>query len=1043
MYNYKQNKSLSAQKEADNIIDPSSNRTDIRWIMLIYFLSGACSLIDEVVWVRLLKLTLGNTVYASSIVVSVFMGGLALGAFIMSRYSDRINRRLRLYALLETLVTISAFAIPLALRATDKIYVWFFRSYHPDNSLILIVQVIFSGVILLVPSIIMGSTLPLLGRFVTAFEKEAGHLVGKLYAFNTLGAAVGCLLAGFILIRSYGVMGTLYIAAELNLLVAFGGWYLSRKHDNINSGKLEKKNFTISRQEVGNNTDRRFYILVIAFFMSGFISIGYELLWMRSIVHLLSGFTYVFSSVLTIYLLGNVIGTSIGSGLVKTLKEPALGFTVTLFILGLCGIFYIPFMTLWSSKLMPEIDRQIELTSHAIPFSTFLIMPLIQSAFLFLLPSIMMGIGFPIALQTWTNHVHKVGRSTGTAYTANTVGAVLGGIIVGFVLIPQTGLQLSITILGLAGIWIAGILSVLFVQSSNKFSRFGLIAAAGMLTIIASAIPTNLFKTVIAGNPGLPKQFKLLDIKEGTTTTVSLYKNTEDDALHLFSSGQSIAGDNYCLRGDQKMLGHFGILLNKHAKKTLSIGFGSGESTACLALHNLQRADCAEIAPEVVQLSLKHFSHINLGNRLDDKINMIYMDAKNYIHLTDIKYDAIINDSINPRSFADNASLYTKEYFESAYEHLNQNGLFLTWLPVGDGVTTEVFQSIVGTFMEVFPYVTIWCMTPEPAYYFLVVGSRQPQYFSLNHMETELAKEKVAESLSLVNINNSMDIMSCYIGDNEDLKQKIKNFELNSDYWPFVEFSTDYKQSYDYVFGKFVQDVRSDSIYHHIDWEGFSNEQKQKWISQFEKIYDASTFLLMTKCTDNLLQQIKYCKEGLSIVPDNPALLNAMYKLEHVLLSRSLDFISENVPQAAMTISDEMLKINQESAIGWLIKSAALEKTGDLKQAYQAIRKALYINPYNPDVHTQMGNIMMTVSEYDQAIKEFSEALRLGKKDRYFISKKHIQVLNALAEAYSSSGNIPRSIEASQTASKLIKSDGRVKIISEIKNPIDSFNLNN
>jgi spermidine synthase len=203
-----------------------SRRAGINWLMLIYFASGVCSLIDEVVWVRLLKLTLGNTVYASSIVVSTFMGGLALGALIMGRYSDRVVRRLRLYALLETIITISVLSLPWGLRIADKFYVWFYRVYDPTHRELLIVQIIISGLILIVPSMLMGSTLPLLGRFVTSLEKETGRLVGRLYAFNTLGAALGCFLAGFVLIRAIGVMSTLYVAAVLNLLVAFGGWFL-------------------------------------------------------------------------------------------------------------------------------------------------------------------------------------------------------------------------------------------------------------------------------------------------------------------------------------------------------------------------------------------------------------------------------------------------------------------------------------------------------------------------------------------------------------------------------------------------------------------------------------------------------------------------------------------------------------------------------------------------------------------------------------------------------------------------------------------------
>ncbi|MGB2824208.1 MAG: fused MFS/spermidine synthase, partial [Phycisphaerae bacterium] len=156
----------------------------VAWVMLIYFFSGACSLIDEVVWVRLLKLTLGNTVYASSIVVSVFMGGLALGALIMGRYADRVRRPLRLYAVLETLVTASALLLPWLLRLANAIYRWFFVELGPSPAALMAVQVVVSAMILLVPSMLMGSTLPLLARYVTALADRVGRLVGRLYALN-------------------------------------------------------------------------------------------------------------------------------------------------------------------------------------------------------------------------------------------------------------------------------------------------------------------------------------------------------------------------------------------------------------------------------------------------------------------------------------------------------------------------------------------------------------------------------------------------------------------------------------------------------------------------------------------------------------------------------------------------------------------------------------------------------------------------------------------------------------------------------------------
>jgi tetratricopeptide (TPR) repeat protein len=158
--------------------------------MFLYFCSGAGSLIDEVVWVRLLKLTLGNTVYASSIVVSVFMGGLALGALIMARFADRVRNRLRLYALLEICATISALLLPLALKFADGIYRWFFVKYHPLSSSLYLVQIIVSTVILLVPTLAMGSTLPLLGRYVTSLQYRIGSLVGRSAQYSPYNASV-------------------------------------------------------------------------------------------------------------------------------------------------------------------------------------------------------------------------------------------------------------------------------------------------------------------------------------------------------------------------------------------------------------------------------------------------------------------------------------------------------------------------------------------------------------------------------------------------------------------------------------------------------------------------------------------------------------------------------------------------------------------------------------------------------------------------------------------------------------------------------------
>lgn len=1009
-----------------------SRRASVNWIMLIYFVSGACSLMDEVVWVRLLKLTLGNTVYATSIVVSVFMAGLALGALVMSRYCDRISRRLRLYALLETLVTISALSLPWLLKAADSIYVWFYRRYEPSHAGLLMVQVVISAGILLLPSLLMGSTLPLLGRFVTALQRECGHLVGRLYALNTLGAAAGCFLAGFVFIRELGVMGTLYTAAALNLLVAFGGWFLSRFSAATEAAQSKAAAGESIEAASGRSPAGGFYLLVVAFFMSGLICIGYELLWMRSIVHLLGGSTYVFSAVLTVYLVGNVIGAGIGSRLAKRVKTPAVGFAVSLSLLGLYGIFYLPLLISWMAPPLP-VAHTLQAIYSQVPASYCAISPLVNSTVLFLIPSMIMGAGFPMALQAWTNHMHKVGKSTGAAYGANTAGAVAGGIVTGFVLIPLWGVQISISALGLAGVWIAGIMWLVFAGRSKVVLRWALAAVAVFVTILTLLTPANLFHVVVKISP-IIVEWELLAVEEGVTTTVSVHRDPAKGSLQLRSSGQDIAGDSYSARGDQKMLGHFGILLNRNARRVLSVGFGSGETTACLARHHLEKVDCVEIAPEVVKVAMKFFNHLNLGDRLDEEINMIFMDAKNYIHLTGETYDVIVNDSIHPRDFAENASLYGKEYFESAKKHLNEKGIIMSWLPLYN-MPGSVFKSIIGTLMEAFPYVTIWYPAVHPAPLVLIVGSSEQQYFSPRHIETELLKKGVRRSLSEINTLTSVHVLSCYVADQEDLRKAVSGFSMNGDYFPFVEFTTDSRAPERQIFTDFVMNVRGQSVYEHIDWSGFNEEEKAKWLENYRQVYDASRYLFMSKCCTTNMDKFKQCAKGVAILPDYPAIRMAKMEAEGLLYDEGIGMVEAGNTGKALALAGEMLRIEPQSVTAWVVTANAKQARSDTEGALAAARRAVEIAPDDPKARFHLGFVLYGMGRYDKAIAEYEHMLRLaerkGKVSDY--DYKRAQMLEPIAAAYAAVGRFDEAIAAAEKALALALSGGTQEMVEHMK----------
>lgn len=950
----------------------AASKFSVTSVMLVYFCSGACSLIDEVVWVRLLKLTLGNTVYASSIVVSMFMGGLALGALIMSRYADRVKRQLRLYAALEILVTISALLMPWALQLAGVGYRWFFVKYQPQPATLLLVQVIVSALLLLVPTMLMGSTLPLLGRYVTRLEDHVGHHVGKLYALNTLGAALGCFLAGFLFIRMVGVMGTLYIAAGINLFVAFAGWMLSRYYD---PAPMQVKKSPAKVQPpaaVEKAGAWKQYVLALAFFLSGMVSIGYELIWMRSIVVPLGGFTYVFSGVLTVYLIGNVIGAWIGSRLSKQLKNSAVAFGISLTCLGVLGVLYIPWFTTWFGFLQ-ESSAINKLFAGLLGGSAVrkAVQPLLHSAFLFLIPAITMGIGFPLALQAWAKFRHKVGQTTGMVYGINTIGAVLGGIITGFVLIPLTGVQLSITILGLAGIWLGGIMVQLFYSGSRKSLRIGAATCTVVLTVVAFLTPMDMFKRNLA------KTYKgqILSVQEGVTTTVAVLRQ-KDGTLSMAIDHIQMAGDGI-RRSAQKTLGHLGALLHTDPKDVLSFGFGTGETSYCLAQHNLN-IDCVEIAPEVTNMALQFFKHINLGDQLSQNVNMIHMDGKNYLNLTDKKYDIIINDS-NVHSTSGSAPLFTKEHFQSALNHLKPGGLFITKLHL-QGHPKSNFDCILATFLDVFPHMSVWYPVTKPFVFVYLIGSPNPQIFSPKRIDAELNKEKVRRSVDYLNFADSLDVLNCYLGDEQDIRRYLKQYSINSDYKPYLEFNLDTVNLVSQRdFPQFVGTLRKGSLINHIDWASLSSAEQDQFRKDYQIRYQLASLALKGNAERAFLSKLLCSFHGLKLKPDYAPLL----EMRDDCVLDVTKALNKGMVNPDMVIRDMDTQISKYPDLGvaWLVKSIALLQKNDAAGALKAGEKAVSYVPDSAKTHNNLGIIYWMLGQKDKAIIHLTKAVQLKPND--------------------------------------------------------------
>ena len=443
-------------------------------IVAIYFFSGATSLVYEVLWQRLLKLVLGNTTYATGITTAVFMGGLALGSFLIRKKADAFPNKLLAYGLIELLVALFAALVPLFLRGMDSAYIHIYQSWGPPPAVMLLLQILCSSAILAFPSMLLGSTLPILAGLLSRDPASIGRKTGLLYSLNTLGACAGAAAAGFFLIRLLGVYPTYYGAVTLNLCVAAAAFLLSRT---VRESSLEP---SAASPKQGDGQDRRVSpsraLVSYWLFVIGFAALGYEILWVRTIVHLLNADTYSFASVLCTYLVGYAAGVFVGGRLAGRPARAVPLFCLFAQLIGMAGLLYFPLIThlldievLWRFPLVQSLTISVPYFGH-----------LYVCALLFLVPSFCMG-GFPLLVQIERAWFGKTGRTVSHAFTINTIGCVAGALLTAFFLIPAFGSQRAMLALGVAAL-VSGGLGAFVVRGRTAKVLYIVILAGGLAT---------------------------------------------------------------------------------------------------------------------------------------------------------------------------------------------------------------------------------------------------------------------------------------------------------------------------------------------------------------------------------------------------------------------------------------------------------------------------------------------------------------------------------------------------------------------------------
>jgi spermidine synthase/tetratricopeptide (TPR) repeat protein len=747
-------------------------------LLSIFLVSGATSLVYQILWVRVLSLTLGSTVLSISLVVSAFMAGLALGSAFFGRRADRMAAPLRAYAFLElgigisALVLLGAFHGLGALAAGNGALARLLGS--PVASFLL------SFVFLLVPTTLMGGTLPILCRTIVGFDTPRGASIGALYAANTIGAILGSVMTGLVLIRAVGIRQATWIAAAGNLLVFAWALWLAKRWPRPAEAPATPARGPTGGGEEGSPAPLGSVSLV--YFMNGFAGLALEVLWTRAILLLTTNTIYAFTVILTTFLLGLALGSSVMSTFVTRVRRPAvwLGWLQCLMALVVALTPYLIGRAelSWLTVSPIETGRALMAGEGVVPgwLRASSLLEAYGVAMLFILPAtLLMGASFPLVARIIAGSTDALGGAVGRIYALNTVGAVAGSLLAGFVALPALGIQRSITLFafltGLSGWW-------LLIRTRHRAGHVvGVVSVAAAMVVFA--VCPNYLRSRLSSLLGVT----LTHYEEGIETTVAVY-DSDRAARPVLVINNNALDDRGVVH---KLLAHLPMLLVERPKRGLVLGFGVGISNQSLSAYDLPVNDCVEISREVMNAAPAFASlNGNIADRNDPSFHLYVEDGRKLLLRTEEPYDLIILDanSGNLRN-AGVGKLYTRDFFELCRDRLAPGGMISLY--VSPNGTLHEFKLMTRTFLEVFPHASLWVdrVYGQTA---LLLGGLDPLSIDVDRMLERLRAEKVQADLRPWGLDQPGALLACFLSGERILQEFCKGTPANTDDRPLVEF---------------------------------------------------------------------------------------------------------------------------------------------------------------------------------------------------------------------------------------------------------------
>ena len=956
---------------------------DVRIVFGWFFFSGMAALIYQVVWARQLELIFGSTLFAVSAILSAFMGGLALGSFYIGKLADKRGNPLKLYIFLELGIGIYAVLTPYLFKILPLLEKSIPQLYSSGGLSFSLVSVVFSFIVLIIPTFLMGGTLPTATRFIVGNYHELGLKIGRLYFINTIGAAAGAFLAGFILIAAFGLAFTTLCAALFNWLIAFTAFLVLRR--TVRGGAPQTETPTPAETSSAGNPETaervprsQGLVLLIGYGLAGFAALGLEVLWTRTLVMFIGSTVYAFSLMLMAILAGIAVGSLVMAPRTDVSRRRLLVyFAVIEIALGISVIAITPLLgqyPLLFFKLFVNYESSFWLLQILEFFIVFLTL---------LVPTTLMGAAFPVISKLYTADVKNLAGRIGDIYAVNTFGCVLGPLAVSFLLIPLLGIQHSITVA--AGLYLLVGLMALSLSARMKTqakAAAGLMLAAILLFSIAippwtpELISSGVYfhadsyndDDSMAAARSIMLSKKVVFYKEGQLATVGVFDHPSGSRI-LTINGK-VDASSMADMGTQLFIAHMPMLLHPDPKKAFMIGLGSGSTLGAMALHpEVESIDAVEIEPAVVEAA-DYMTDSNHGVVHDTKVKMIVSDGRNFILNSRERYDVIVAEPSNMWVSA-SSNLFSREVFELYRSRLSEGGLVGQWMYVYR-IDPDDLKTMINTFRTVFPHMTVWGNYFYPD--ILLIGSVKPLEIDFQNFSRRVQEPRVKQDLARIDADDPLTLLGYFQMDEDSVASYASGGSVNTDDAPRLEFSAPrnmYRRTTE-------SNLESMKPYQSSLVPLLKNTSDPEVVRRLENNYRAKSDIIDGVVLNGRGQAVEAVDAWESALKQDPDNLSLRRQLADTYMSIGNWHNANKEFEEALTYYQRVVELQPPNASAYIYLGQISESLGRKDDAVKFLGMAAQLKPADAGLRYDIAKGLMATGAFQSALAYLTEAIRLN-----------------------------------------------------------------